>query len=164
MGADDQRPRLVSRSSVLALAALLGCWAALAPPPAHAASEAIRAAASVCAALDWRDKGGFERSEAYREAVSCFKALYVRVAAGEHPDEAFETTLAQRLDELEAAYRRSRDVCGLQQRLQLNDDGCGTMSLASGEFVTLLKTMILNEDAGWVKRDPALAEALRLSE
>jgi len=33
-----------------------------------------------------------------------------------------------------------------------------------GEFATILKTMILDEDAGRVNRDPALANAQRRAE
>lgn len=114
--------------------------------------------------MDWRDKGGYERAEAYREAVQCFKGLYVRVAAGERSSEAFVRELAKRVDELESAYRRSRDVCGLRKQLNLEEGNCGTIGLAPNEFVTILKTMILDEDAGWVRRDPELAEALKLDE
>ena len=77
---------------------------------------------------------------------------------------AFDTELTNRLDALEAAYRASRDICRLRERLGLGDGSCGTIGLAPHEFVVLLKTMILNEDAGWVRRDPALARALRLDE
>ena len=153
-----------SRSLVLVLAGLLGCAAVLRSPPLHAASERILAAAKVCAELDWRDKGGYERAESYREAVLCFKALYVRVSAGERSSEAFEKELSRRLDDLEAAYHQSRDICRLRQQLKLEDGNCGTISLSPHEFVTMLKTMILDEDAGWVNRDPALAKALRLDE
>ena len=164
MRAVDKQPGRVGRSLVLVLAGLLGCAAVLRLPPLHAASEKVLAAAKACEELDWRDKGGHERAKTYHEAVQCFKALYVRVAAGERSSEAFEQELAKRLDKLEEAYRQSRDICGLQQQLKLEDGSCGTISLSVHEFVTILKTMILDEDAGWVKRDPALAKALRLDE
>ena len=154
----------LGRPIVLALVVLPGWGAALCSPQAHAASEAILFAARACAELDWRDKGGYERAKTWREAVRCLRDLYVRVAAGERPDGTFEKELAKRLDALEAAYRRSRDICGLRQQLKLDHGGCGTIGLASGEFVSILKTMILNEDAGWGRRDPSLAEALRLEE
>lgn len=159
-----QRHRPVGRSVVLVLAGLLGCAIIPHSLPLYAANERVLSAARACAELDWRDKGGFERAAAYREAVQCFKDLYVRVAAGDRSSEAFEQQVAERLDELEAAYHRSRDICRLRQQLKLEDGGCGTMSLSTHEFVTILKTMILDEDAGWVKRDPALAEALRLDD
>ena len=162
MSTVEQRPSRVCRST--ALAALLGCGAILCSSQAQATSEAVLSAARACAALDWRDRGGRERADAYREVVDCFKALYVRVAAGKRPGDAFEKKLAERLNELEAAYHRSRDICGLRQQLKLGDGGCGTISLSPREFVSLLKSMIFNEDAGWVKRNPALAEALRLDE
>ena len=162
MSTVDQRPGPVFCSTVLVV--LLGCSALLCSPQARAASEEVLAAARVCAELDWRNKGGYERAEAYREAVKCFKVLYVRVAAGERSSEAFEKVLAQRLDELEAAYHKSRAICHLRQQLELEEGGCGTISLSSGEFVSILKTMILNEDAGWVRRDSALAKALRLDQ
>ena len=114
--------------------------------------------------MDWRDKGGYERAKAYREAVQCFKGLYVRVAAGEHSSEEFVSELAKRVDELESAYHRSRDLCGLRQQLKLEEGNCGTISLSADEFVTILKTMILDEDAGWVRRDPELVKALRLEQ
>ena len=156
------RPSPVGRSLVLVLSGLLGCAAVLRSPPLYGASEKVLAAAEACAELDWRDKGGYERAAAYREAVQCFKALYVRVAAGERSSEAFEEELAKRLDELEAAHHQSRDICALRQQLELEDGSCGTIGLSPHEFVTILKTMILDEDAGWANRDPALAKALRL--
>lgn len=162
MSAVSQQTGHVGRSLVVVLAGLAGCAAILNSPPLHAASESILVAARACAELDWRDKGGEERAESYREAVRCLKALYVRVAAGDRSSEAFEEELAKRVDALEAAYFRSRDICGLRRQLGLEDGSCGTISLSPLEFVTMLKTMILDEDAGWVSRDPALAEALRL--
>ena len=144
--------------------ALLGCWAALCPPRAHAATDEILAAAAACAQIDWRDQAGAERAHTYRQAVACFKTLYVRVARGPDAHIAFDTELTNRLDVLETAYRASRDICRLREDLGVNDGSCGTISLAPHEFIVLLKTMILNEDAGWVRRDPALARALRLDE
>lgn len=138
--------------------------ALLCTPIAQAASEEILSAADACAKLDWRDQAGYERSKNYRGAVNCFKALYIRVAGNARLNEAFEEELSKRLDELETAYRASRNVCKLLEKLGLNDGGCGTIDLSSHEFVMLLKNMILNEDAGWTKRDPALAKALRLVE
>ena len=164
MSAISQRTGPVGRSLVVVLAGLLGCTAILRSPPLYAASETILVAARACAELDWRDKGGKERAESYREAVRCFKALYVRVAGSERSSEAFEEELTERLDALEAAYYRSRDICGLRQQLGLEDGGCGTISLSPLEFVTMLKTMILDEDAGWTRRDPALTEALQVDE
>ena len=158
------RPSPVSRSLVLVLAGLLACTAVLRSPSLYAASEKVLAAAKACAELDWRDKAGYERAATYREAVQCFKALYIRVATGVRSSEAFEEELSKRLDELEAAYQRSRDICRLRQQLKLEDGSCGTISLSPDEFVTILKRMILDEDAGWVNRDPALAKALRLDE
>ena len=105
---------------------LLGCWAILYPPRAAAANEAILSAASMCAKLDWRDKGGYERAKTYGEAVDCFKALYIRVASSLGSNEVFEKELSTRLDKLDAAYYASRDVCGLQNELGINDNGCGT--------------------------------------
>ena len=149
---------------VTVLVGLLGCATFLCPSPLHAASQEILAAATGCTGLDWRDKGGYERAKAYREAVQCFKGLYVRVAAGERSSEAFVSELAKRVDELESAYHRSRDLCGLRQHLKLEEGNCGTISLSADEFVTILKTMILDEDAGWVRRDPELVKALSLDE
>ena len=64
--------------------------------------------------LDLRDRAGYQRAEACREAVECFKAVYSRVAAGERSSEAFERELAKRIDGLEVAYRQSRDLCLLR--------------------------------------------------
>ena len=164
MSAISQQTGPVGRSFVVVLVGLLGCAAILNSPPLFAASESILVAARACAELDWRDKGGEERAESYREAVRCLKALYVRVAGGERSSEAFEEELAKRLDVLEAAYHRSRDICGVRQQLGIEDGSCGTISLSPHEFVTMLKTMILDEDAGWVRRDPELTKALRLDE
>lgn len=164
MGAIGRQTGPVGRSLVVVLAGLIGCAAIPNSPPLYAASESVLVAARACAELDWQDKGGAERAESYREAVRCLKALYVRVAGGERSSEAFEEELAKRLDALEAAYHRSRDICRLRQQLGLEDGSCGTISLSPLEFVTMLKTMILDEDAGWVRRDPALAEALRMDE
>ena len=164
MSAISHQSGPVGRLLVVVLAGLLGCAAVLHSPPLYAASESILADARACAELDWRDKGGYERAESYREAVLCFKALYVRVAVGERSSEVFEQELAKRLDELEAAYHLSRDICSLRKQLKLEDGSCGTISLSPHEFVTMLKTMILNEDAGWTNRDPALVKALRLDE
>ena len=153
------------RPAAVAALALFGCWAALDPPHAHAATEEVLAAAAACAQIDWRDQAGAERARTYRQAVACLKALYVRAARGSaDPHAAFDTEITNRLDALETAYSASRDVCRLRERLGLGDGGCGTLSLAPHEFVVLLKTMILDEDAGWVRRDPALARALRLDE
>ena len=153
-----------SGMATAAALALLGWWAALCPPPVHAATEELVAAAAVCAQIDWRDEAGAERARTYRQAVACLKALYVRVARGPNAHMAFDTELTNRLDALETAYRASRDICRLRERLGLGDGSCGTISLAPHEFVVLLKTMILDEDAGWGRRDPALARALRLDE
>ena len=155
---------LCQQPSTLAMVALLGCGVFLCAPRVQAASEEVLTAARACAELDWRDEGGHERAEIYRGAVDCFKALYVRVAAGKRSSPAFNTALTQRLDKLEAAYRLSRDVCGLRTQLESDAGGCGTLSLSAHEFIFVLKIMILNEDAGWVKHDPALATALRLDE
>ena len=152
------------RPAAAAALALLGWWAALCPLHAHAATEDLLAAAAACAQIDWRDQAGPERARTYREAVDCLKTLYVRVARGPDAHAAFDTALTRRLDTLETAYRASRDVCRLRGRVGLGDGSCGTISLAAHEFVVLLKTMILNEDAGWVRRDPALARALGLGE
>ena len=151
-------------SATATLLALLGWWAALCPQPTHAATREVLAAAAVCAQIDWRDQTGAERATTYRQAVACLKALYVRVARGPDQHAAFDTELTNRLNALETAYRASRDVCGLRERLDIGDGGCGTIGLAAHEFVALLKTMILDEDAGWVRRDPALARALRLED
>ena len=96
--------------------------------------------------------------------MACLKTLYVRVARGPDAHTAFDTALTNRLDALETAYRASRDICRLRERLGLGEGSCGTIGLAPREFVVLLKTMILNEDAGWVRPDRALARALRLGE
>lgn len=164
LSALGNQPGPVGLTLVLALAGLLGCWEGLYPPPLHAASENTRASAGACAELNWRDQRGAARTETYRDAVRCLKTLYVRVAAGGRSSEAFDEELARRVDKLEAAYHQSRDTFHLRQQLKLEDGGCGTASLAPQEFVTILKTMILDEDAGWVNRDPALAKALRLHE
>lgn len=66
-----------------------------------------------------------------------------------------------------AAGGRSSDAFGeeIEKRVdKLEDGGCGTAYLSPQEFVTILKAMILDEDAGWVNRDPPLAKALRLRE
>ncbi len=152
------------RPPTAAVLALLGCWAASSPPDAQAATEELLAAAASCAQIAWRDQAGAERARTYREAVACLKRLYVRLARGPDAHTAFDTALTNRLDALETAYRASRDICRLRERLGLGDGSCGTIGLAPREFVVLLKTMILNEDAGWVRPDPALARALRLGE
>ena len=152
------------RPATAAALALLGWWAALCPPHAHAATEELLAAAAACAQIDWRDQAGAERARTYRQAVACLKTLYVCVARGPDAHIAFDTELTNRLDALETAYRASRDICRLRERFGFGDGSCGTISRAPHEFVVLLKTMILNEDAGWVRRDPALARALRLDE
>ena len=152
------------RPAAAAALALLGCWAALCPPRAAAATEELLAAAAACAQIDWRDQAGAERARTYRQAVTCLKALYVRAARGPDAHAAFDAELTDRLDALETAYYAGRDVCRLRERLGLGDGSCGTIDLAPHEFVVLLKTMILDEDAGWVRRDPALARALRPAE
>ena len=152
------------RSATAVVLASLGWGAALCPPHAHAATDELLAAAAACAQIDWRGQAGAERARTYRQAVVCLKTLYVSVARSPDAHTAFNTELTNRLDALETAYRASRDICGLRERLGLGDGSCGTISLAPREFVVLLKTMILNEEAGWVRRDPALARALRLDE
>ena len=152
------------RPATAAALALLGWWAASSPPDAQAATEELLAAAAACAQIDWRDHAGAERARTYRQAVACLKRLYVRIARGPNAHPAFDIELTNRLDALETAYRASRDTCRLRERLGLGDRSCGTIGLAPREFVVLLKTMILDQDAGWVRPDPALARALRLGE
>ena len=149
--------------SVALASGILWCCGAPRTLNADAEREEILSAARECTELDWRNKAGKERAQAYREAVDCHKALYVRIAGSAGSSEVFEEELSRRLDTLEEAYRESRSICRLQDELKIGDGGgCGTISLSSHEFVVLLKTMILSEDAGWVRKDPALAEALQL--
>ena len=149
--------------SIALASGILWCSAAPNSLNADAEREEVLSSARECAELDWRDKAGKERTQAYRETVECHKALYVRIAGGAGSSEAFEEELSRRLDSLEEAYRESRSICRLQEQLKIGDGGsCGTISLSSHEFVMLLKTMILSEDAGWVREDPALAKALQL--
>lgn len=155
---------VVPRPAAAVALTVLGCWASLGPPRVHAATDEYLAAATACAQIDWTDQVGAERARTYRQAVACFKQLYVRVARGPDSNATFDTELTTRLDALETAYRASRDTCRLRERMRVSEAGCGTSSLAPHEFIVLLKTMILNEDAGWVRRDPALARALRLDE
>ena len=140
------------------------CQAIFFASPAHAASEEIRAVARVCANAEWADQAGYERAAAYREAVDCLGALYIRVATGAKPESnaALAKAIAKHLAELEAAYHASRNVCRLREKLGLAAQGCGTGGPSPHEFVRLLKTMILDADAFPVRRDPALAEALGL--
>ena len=157
--------RYTCRKSIAwAIAVLLGYGAVLCAPSAYAASEDTLLDAGACVKLDWRNKGGYERAKTYREAVDCFKVLYIRVAGGTGSNEAFKKELAKRLNELEAAYLKSRSICDLQKQMGIHDENCGTIGLSSHEFIVILKTMILNEDAGWKKKDPALAKALHLDE
>ena len=107
---------------------------------------------------------GAARARTYRQAVACLKTLYVRVARGPEADVAFDTELTNRLDALETAYRASRDICRLRERVGLGDGSCGTISLAPHEFVVLLKTMISTRMLAGCAGDPALARALRLDE
>ena len=154
----------MSLQRVALAAGMLWCSAAPGSLSADSPGEEILSVARECAKLDWRDKGGNERAQAYRDAVDCHKALYVRIAGGAGSSEAFEEELARRVDSLEEAYRESRSICRLKEKLTLGDGGgCGTVSLSEHEFIELLKTMILAEDAGWVREDPALAKALQLS-
>lgn len=129
-------------------------FAALSPPHTNAATEEILAAATACEQIDWKNQAGAERARTYRQAD----------ARGSDADIAFDTELTNRLDALESAYRDSREICHLREHLGLGDESCGTISLAPYEFVVLRKTMIVNEDAGWVRRDRALERALRLDE
>ena len=149
------------RGAGATVAAYLIWWSLVCPQPTHAATREVLAAAAVCARIDWRDQAGAARAATYRQAVACLKALYVRVARGPDGHTGFDTELTTRLDALETAYRASRDVCGLRTRWEIEKGGCGTIGLAAHEFVALLKTMILDEDAGWVRHDPALARALQ---
>ena len=150
--------------SVALASGILWCSATPYSLNADAEREEILSAARECAELDWRDKAGKERTQAYREAVDCHKLLYVRIAGSASSNAAFEEELSRRLDSLEEAYRESRNICRLREELEIGDGGgCGTISLSSHEFVLLLKTMILAEDAGWVREDPALAKALQLA-
>ncbi len=134
-----------------------------APAPARAtASGEVLDAARSCARLEWADRAGAARGEAYRAAVACLSALYIHIAAGATPGAALEKQLARHLRELEAAYHASRNICSLREKLTQAPQGCGVYSSSPHEFVQLLKTMILDADAGPVRRDPALAEALGL--
>ena len=142
----------------------IGCWTIFCTPVAQAANEEVIVAARACAQQNWTSKGGHERALAYREAVNCFKDLYIRVAGGARSNEAFKKELTTRLDKLEAAYHASRDTCSVQEKLGLEDQGCGTIRLSSHEFIHILKTMILDADTGWVRSDPTLAEALKLNQ
>lgn len=64
VGARRHPPRHspVGRSLVLVLVGLLGCAIVPHSLPLHAAKESVLTAARVCAELDWREKGGFERA------------------------------------------------------------------------------------------------------
>ncbi len=142
--------------------ALILCQIILSATPALAANPEIITAARACAEKQWFNKAGHERTLAYRDAVDCFKTLYIRVAAGARSNEALEQALSRRLQDLETAYHASRAICPLQAELGLEDQTCGTINLSPNEFVQLLKTMIVNADAGWVGPDPTLADALGL--
>ncbi len=139
------------------------CGAILFAASAHAADQETLSAARTCAQKEWADKAGYEKAQAYREVIDCLSALYIRVAAGQKSNAALEKEIAQHLGELEAAYHASRGVCRLQQKLLLEDESCGTHRASPHEFVRILKTMILDADAGLVRRDPALVDALELN-
>jgi len=124
--------------------------------PARAADEATLAGARQCAAIRQQGEGIAARDQWYRKRVRCLKNLYVAVSLP-GADAATAEELHARLDALERAYHDSRS-CLLLER------DCGTISPSPAEFVTLLKTMIVNEDAGWVRADPRLEEALTLTE
>jgi HEPN domain-containing protein len=132
--------------------------------PAAAASERVLAAARACEAVVTSADSIAERGERHRQKVECLKALYIQIAAP--GDDSAEAEIRRRLDALEAAYYQSRDLCAVQNQARRRKNeaaqSCGTIGLAPREFRILLKTMIVNEDAGWVKIDPRLEAALRL--
>ena len=132
-------------------------------PAASAASAEALAAAHVCVQSGWVDKSGYARAQAYREQVNCLKRLYIRVATdGLAANARLEQTLNQRLDQLQTVYYDSRNICRLREKLGLEKQGCGTDAPSVYEFVRLLKRMIVDADAGWVRHDPGLVEALQL--
>ena len=143
---------------VLLLSATL---ALLSVSPASAADASALAAARKCEEMVRPDAGGWARAEWYRRYVACLKDLYVLIGVP-HSSEAVRIEIQRRLDALEQAYYASRALCEIRQHAGEEPHGCGTLSLATVEFPRLLKTMIVNEDAGWVREDARLREALNL--
>lgn len=142
----------IDRSAAL-LALLFSCLSAF---PTEAADQATLTAARQCATLQPQGEGGKARGDWHRRLVECLKALYIEISAP-GANAAVTEELRARLDALEQTYYDSRAICSLLQR------ECGTISLSPAEFRTLLKTMIVNEDAGWTRADPRLEEALDLT-
>ena len=87
----------------------------------------------------------------------------MRVARGPNAHPAFDIELTNRLDALETAYRASRDICRLRERLVWATEAAApsALRLASSSFA---EDDDPRRDAGWVRPDPALARALRLGE
>ena len=154
--------RVILYTAVMHIVLLLSATLALLPvSPASAADAPALAAARKCEEMVRPDAGGRARAEWYRRYVACLKDLYVLIGVP-HSSEAVRTEIQRRLDALEQAYYASRALCEILQRAGEEPHGCGTLSLATVEFPRLLKTMIVNEDAGWVREDARLREALNL--
>ena len=125
-----------------------------------AADKKEIAAAEACTAISYSDEfNGFERAQWHHQTVQCLKDLYILVGAPDGSRE-IKAEIRKRLDALENTFYASRALCDIQHRMGTDTGGCGTLSLSSREFRQLLRMMIINEDAGWVRVDPALQSAL----
>ncbi len=138
---------------------IIAAW--LAFSPAQAATPEEVQAAKDCMAIEQTDESKFGRAEWHRARVRCLQELYilVGVVSGE---QAVADEVRARLDALEQAYYASRSLCDVQNKKGSPLECYGTISLAPEEYRSLLRRMILAEDAGWVRTDPVLKEALEL--
>ncbi len=145
----------------LLCAVLAAAWCLAAP--AYAADAPTLEAAKQCAAIVPESDSGFARAQWHRQQVACLKDLYVTVGmTGAGP--AAKAEIRAHLNTLETAYHKSRSLCTARETHDGPSGGCGTIALSPAEFRRLLKTMILAADAGWVKKDPRLADALKLND
>ncbi len=140
--------------AALAVAAL--CMGA----PVFAADARVVEAAKQCEAIAQEGEGGFARAQWHRRQVACLTDLYVMI--GIPNGGAAEAEIRAHVEDLRLAYHNSRSLCVTREKHGDISGGCGTISLAPAEFLHLLKTMIVNADAGWVREDRRLRDALNL--
>ncbi len=138
---------------------IIAAW--LAFSPARAATPEEVQAARDCMAIAQTDASKAGLAEWHRARVRCLKELYILVGVP-GGEQAVADEVRSRLDALEKAYYASRSLCDVQNKKGSPRDCYGTISLAPEEYQSLLRRMILDEDAGWVRTDPVLKAALEL--
>ena len=129
--------------------------------PIQAGKQDIITMAKTCISSAPAKETKRERIQRHQKETQCLKELYIKVGVSSG-EKAVKMEVFKRLNTLESAFYASRDLCQIQNKVGSKKSSCGTISLSPNEFRQLLKTMIVNEDAGFVRADPQLRKALQL--